>query len=77
MTLLQSLERNDEGTGEMELDFPSDHVPAPGSSIIAYGSVSSGPEVDVYAWEPLSKLHVFLIAEGVIPRGLPREWILL
>ena len=40
-----------DGTGEIVLDFPSDHVPALGSSIIAYGSVSSGPEVDVYAWQ--------------------------
>ena len=40
-----------DGTGEIELDFPSNNVPALGSSIIAYGSVSSGPEIDVYAWQ--------------------------
>ena len=41
-----------DGTGEIELDFPSNHVPALGSSIIAYGSVSSDPEIDVSAWSP-------------------------
>ena len=40
-----------DGTGEIELDFPSNNVPALGSSIIAYGSVSSDPEVDVSAWQ--------------------------
>jgi len=41
-----------DGTGEIELDFPSNNVPALGSAIRAYGSVSSGPEIDVQAWEP-------------------------
>ena len=40
-----------DGTGRIELDFPSNNVPALGSSIIAYGSVSSGPEIDVQAWD--------------------------
>ena len=42
-----------DGTGEMELDFPSNNVPALGTAIRAYGSVSDGPEIDVQAWEPL------------------------
>ena len=40
-----------DGTGEIELDFPSDHVPVIGSAIIAYGSVSSDPEIDVFSWQ--------------------------
>lgn len=40
-----------DGTGEIELDFPSNNVPALGSSIIAYGSVSSDPEIDVQTWQ--------------------------
>ncbi len=42
-----------DGTGEIVLDFPSNDVPPVGDPIYVQGTVSSGPEIDVIAWEPI------------------------
>ena len=41
-------------TGEIVLDFPSNDVPAVGDPIYVHGTVNSGPEIDVIAWEPIN-----------------------
>ncbi len=43
-----------DGTGEVVLDFASNDVPAVGDPIYVHGTVSSGPEIDVIAWEPIN-----------------------
>ena len=41
-------------TGEIALDFPSNDVPPVGDPIYVHGTVNSGPEIDVIAWEPIN-----------------------
>ena len=46
-----------DGTGEIVLDFPSDHIPAVGTPIYVLGTVSSS-EIDVAEWEPATDVTV-------------------
>ena len=39
-----------DGTDQIVMDFPSDHVPGLNELILVWGTVDSGPEIDVIQW---------------------------
>ena len=41
-----------DGTGSLEVEFPSCHVPAIGVKIYIYGKTDGRYEVDVFSWQP-------------------------
>jgi uncharacterized protein YdeI (BOF family) len=57
----------DDGTDEIAMDFPSNHVPALNELSLVWGTVDSGPEIDVITWELVASIPPNPIDPPVTP----------